>query len=97
MFKRALQVSVPVAAAISLSACGFGQSMSAKDVANYMERTAHVQDAVCTTKDTNGWKYSCSFTNPHDGSRGKVGANAKGQAFHGTGAVRESDPSPPAP
>jgi hypothetical protein len=84
--------------------CSFHRGMSADQVAAYFERTTNgnMLNVVCTSKDTdtNGWKYSCSYTDPHDGSRMKVGANIAqnapgGPAPVGSGSVPINDPLPP--
>jgi hypothetical protein len=94
---RPMCAAILLAFAIFLAGCGFRKGMSADAMAKYFEKTTVMPDTVCTTQDTNGWKYSCSFTGP-DGSRLKVGATPKGdKLFRGSGAVRINEPLPPSP
>lgn len=75
-----------------------GGSMSATQVAQYYERTTPMRDVICTTNDTNGWKYSCSYTS-QNGDRLKIGADVRrsvgGPVPAGSGAVPATDPLPP--
>jgi hypothetical protein len=94
---RAALASVLVTATVVFSACGYGHSMSAVEVARYFERTTPMRDVVCTTTDTNGWKYSCSFVN-QSGTRAKIGVNVHGSVPRGSpGAVPASSSLPPPP
>ena len=68
--------------------------MSTSQVAAYFERTFPMRDVSCTTKDTGGWKYACSFTDPQ-GERRKMGADMHNGTPFGSGNVPVNDPLPP--
>jgi hypothetical protein len=97
VFTRPMCAAILLAFAVFLAGCGFRKDMSADAMAKYFQKTTSTPDMVCTTHDTNGWKYSCSYTGP-DGSRWKVGATPKGdKLFRGSGAVPINEPLPPSP
>jgi hypothetical protein len=85
--------------------CIFQRGMSAEQVANFLETSTNgaMSDVVCTTNDTNGWKYSCSYTDPHNGTRWRVGADIieNGPGNHpiprASDQVPVNDPLPPPP
>jgi hypothetical protein len=95
---RRLSLPIITALVIVSSGCSLSGTMSANDVASHFEKTAPTMlDVSCTTSDTNGWKYACSYTDRDSGARMKVGANVKGKIVYGTGAVAAADQLPPAP
>jgi hypothetical protein len=91
---RVFSASAVVASAIALGACGFGNSMSTTQVAAYFQRTFPMQSVTCTTKDTAGWKYACSFTDPQ-GARRKIGVDLHNGKPFGSGTVPVNDALPP--
>lgn len=95
LLPRLLVVSVVLGSSAVVAGCGFGsKSMSATQVAAYFQRTFPMQNVTCTTKDTAGWQYACTFTDPQ-GTRSKIGADIHNGTPFGSGTVRAGDPLPP--
>jgi hypothetical protein len=94
MLRRLLPVSALLCLAVVFSGCGFGgSSMSTAQVAAYFQRTFPMQDVSCTTTDTGGWQYACTFTDPQ-GTRLKIGADLHNGTPFGSGTVPANAPLP---
>jgi hypothetical protein len=85
---------IAAVAAVGLAGCGSGPGMSSGQVASYFQRTFPMSDVSCSTKDTAGWQYACTFTDPQ-GAQRKMGADIHNGTPFGSGTVAVGEPLPP--